>query len=222
MKDDYILMENQLQKIKHEFKTTSPKSMSENDFDQISHTIEQLEAFQKLIQKEIQDRIYKMKDQGSHIKEIQINGMGENSSLKNNANIASTSSGTAFQSDLGLDLVEEIILRVWDDRIDELSGILHEIPLPRDNYQVFKLRNYMSLEIQNLIFHQVGYMNKHKIISGEAFKKFFQSKITLEIAALNMIYTTAYPKFFANLSPVTVLNEWTSEAYRKIYEGEYE
>ena len=199
IKDDYILMENQLKSIKEQFHLYSSQYMRRDDSNQISKTIKQLEAFQKLIQMEIQERIFKIEGQGSHIKKIQTNGIRENSSLKKNEKVASKSSGTNF-NDLGLDLVEEIILRVWDGQIDKLSDILHGIPLPN-------IRNEMSLNLQKLIFQQVGYMNKQKIISGEAFKKFCQSKTTLEIAALNMIHTTPYPKLFANLSPVTVLNE---------------
>ena len=51
IQDDGILMENQLQSIKEQLTqlhTTSPDSMSKTDFDQVSHTMEQLEAFQKL------------------------------------------------------------------------------------------------------------------------------------------------------------------------------
>jgi len=81
IKDDYILMGNQLKSIRDQFFSTSQDSMSKTDYDQISNTIEQLEAFQKLIQKGIQDRIYKMKDQGSRIKGMEIIGLGENDSL---------------------------------------------------------------------------------------------------------------------------------------------
>ena len=80
----------------------------------------------------------------------------------------------------------------------------------------------MSFELQNLVFQQVGYMYKQNMISAEAFKEIFQSKRTLEIAALAMIHNTACSNTFRYFIPVTVLNEWTSENYRNIYEGEYE
>jgi len=223
MKYDYTLMKNQLQSIKDQFHSTS-EYMKRTDFDRISKTIEQVEAFQKLIQKGTQDRIHKMKQNGSHIKDIEILGIGEKySSLKKKAKIASPSSETAFPRSLGVDLVEQISQRVWDAQVDKLSGILHGIPLLRDNDQyIMKEGNELSLELQNLLFQQVGYMYKQKMISGEAFKQFCQSKKTLEIAAFQMTHTTPYPELSRDLSPVTHLNEWTSEIYRNIYEGEYQ
>ena len=59
------------------------------------------------------------------------------------------------------------------------------------------------------------------MISGEAFKKFFQSEKTLNIASSNMIHTR-FPELFRNMSHITVLNNWIFEDYRNIYEGEYQ
>jgi len=216
-------MGNQLQSIKHESRSTSPDSMSQTDFDQVSHTIEKLEAFQKLIQKGMQDRIYKLEGQeGSRIKEIEMIWIGENGSLDEGGKIAPPSSETGSPRELGSDLVEQISDRVWDGQVDRLSGILHGLPLHRDNVQkIIKEGNELSLELQNLIFQQVGYIYKQKIISGDAFKKFCQSKITLEIAASNMIHT-AKPEIHFNYNPIIGLDQWTSGNYRNIYEGEYE
>ena len=223
MKDDYILMKNQLQRIKHEINSTCPEFRSRPDFIKSSKTIEQLEAFQELIQKGIQDRIFKMEGQRSHIEQIEIHGLGENGPLKKKPKIASSSSETAFQKDLGVDLVEQISQRVWDGQVDKLSGILHRIPLHRDNdHKIMKEENDLSLELQKLLFQQVGYMYKQNMISREAFKKFCQSKLTVEIAAVNMIHTFPYYAPFTASTPITLLNEWTSENYRNIYEGEYE
>ena len=207
-------MENQLQNIKEQWYSTSQEFMIPTYFDQVSKTIEKLEPFHKLIQKGIQDRIYKMENQGSRITNIEILGIGDASH---------SSEPAAFPTHLGLDIMEQIIQKVWDGQVDKLSVILHEISLPMDNNQKSRPKEEeLLVELQNLIFKQVGYMYKQKMISGEAFKKFCQSKITLEIAALNMIHTIASPMLLINLSPVTVLNEWTSENYRNIYEGEYE
>jgi len=215
-------MGNQLQSIKHQLRSTSPDSMSKTDFDQVSHTIEKLEAFQKIIQKGIQDRIYKIKGQeGSRIKGIEMIWIDENASFDEGGKIASPSSEIGSPRELGSDLVEQISDRFWDAQVDGLSGILHGLPLHRDNVQkIIKEGNELSLELQNLIFQQVGYIYKQKIISGDAFKKFCQSKITLEIAAFNMMYTCL--KICGHYSPVTALNEWPSENYRNIYEGKYE
>jgi len=142
--------------------------------------------------------------------------------LNKKAKMASPSSETAVSRELSLDLVEQIRQKVWDGQVDKLSVILHEISFPMDNYQKSRPKeDELFVELQNLIFQQAGYMYKQKMISGEAFKNFCQSKTTLEMAALNMI-NTAYPKLFTNLNPVTVLNEWNSETYRRIYEGEFE
>ena len=186
--------------------------MIPTDFDQVSKTIEKLEPFHKLIQKGIQDRIYKMENQGSRIKDIELLEIGDASP---------SSEPAAFPRHLGLDIMEQIIQKVWDGQVNKLSVILHEISLPMDNYQKSRPKeDELFVELQNLIFQQVGYMYKQKMISGEAFKNFCQSKTTLEMAALNMIHT-AYTRLFNKLSPVTVLNEWTSENYRNIYEGKY-
>ena len=187
--------------------------MIPTDFDQVSKTIEKLEPFHKLIQKGIQDRIYKMENQGSRITNIEILGIGDASH---------SSEPAAFPTHLDLDIMEQIIQKVWDGQVDKLSVILHEISFPMDNYQKSRPKeDELFVELQNLIFQQAGYMYKQKMISGEAFKNFCQSKTTLEMAALNLI-NTAYPKLFTNLNPVTVLNEWNSETYRRIYEGEFE
>jgi len=126
------------------------------------------------------------------------------------------SSETAVPRDLGLDLVAQISDRVWDGQVDKLSGMLHRLPIHRNNDQkIIKERSELSLELQNLIFKQVGYMYKQKMISGEAFKKFCQSKGTLEFAVFNMFH-------IAGDNTATVLNEWSCETYRNIYEGKYE
>ena len=222
MKDDYISMKNQLQRIKDQIKSTA-ESMSKTDLNQVSKTIEKLEAFQGIIRNGIQDRIFKMKDQGSRITGIEFNWIGESDSLKKKEKIGPSSSETDFSRGLGLDLVEQISQKVWDSQIEKLSGILNEIKLPRDDdHKIIKKGNELSLDIQNLLFKQVGYMYKHKIISGEAVNKFFQSKITLETAALNMVHTIACSNNFESLLPVTLFNEWTAENYRNIYDGEYE
>ena len=91
-----------------------------------------------------------------------------------------------------------------------------------NGYRPCSVAAHRCLELQNIIFQQVGYMYKQKMISREAFKKFCQSKKTLEIAALSMVHTNAYQYFSRILIPVTALNEWTAENYRSIYEGEYE
>ena len=206
-------MENQLQNIKERLYSTPREDMIPTGFDQVSKTIEKLEPFHKLIQKGIQDRIYKMKNQGSRIKDIELLEIGD----------ASPSSEPDFRSYLGLDVMEQIIQKVWDGQVDKLSVILHEISLPMDNYQKSRPKqDELFLALQNLIFQQVGYMYKQKMISGEAFKNFCQSKKTLDIAALNMIATTSSHQTLLYLSPATVLNEWTSEHFRNIYEGEYE
>ena len=221
IKDDYILMENQLQSIKEQFHS-SQENMSGSDFDKVSHTIEELEAFLKLIQMEIQNRIYKMKRQGSHIKAIEMNGIGKKGSLNKKEPTPSPSSETDFLLiDLGSDLVEHIYQKFWDGWLDNLSGILHGIPLRRDNDQkIIKEGNELSLQLQNLLFQQVGYIYRQKMISEEAFKNFCQLTTTLEIAALNMIHNCR--SFFGGYNPVTVLNQWYSEDYRNIYEGKYE
>ena len=224
IKDDYISMKNQLQSIKDQLRSP-PESMSETDLDEVSHTIEQLEAFQKLIQKGIQDRIFKMKRQESHIKGIEMIGIRENGPLNKKAKIDSPSSETTLTRDLCLDLVEEISQRVWDGRVDELSGILNGLPLLRDNDQRIKKeeQNGLFLRFQHILFQQVSYMYKQKMISKEAFRKFSQSKITLEIAAFNMIRISPHSDVFRYLSPASIfINEWTSECYRNIYKGEYE
>jgi len=215
IKDDYTFMKNQLQQIKDEILFTPLELRSSPDFIKASKTMKQLKDFQELIQKGIQDRIFKMEDQRSHIQQIEIHGLGENG--------PSSSSESTVPKDLGIDLVEEISDRVWDGQVDRLSGILHGIPLLRDDEQkIKKEENELYLGLQNLLFQQIGYMYKQNMISGEAFKKFFQSKITLEMAVLNMIHTLKSPIPLMNLlSPVTILNEWTSENYRKMYEGEY-
>ena len=205
-------MENQLQKIKELLYSPSQESMILTDFNQVSKTIEKLEPFHKLIQKGIQDRIYKMENQGSRIKDIELLEIGD----------APTSSDpSAFPRHLGLDIMEQIIQKVWDGQVDKLSVILHEISLPMDNYQKSRPKqDGLFLQLQNLIFQQVGYMYKQKMISGEAFKNFCQSKKALDIAALNMIATTSSHQTLLYLSPATVLNEWTSEPFRHMYEGE--
>ncbi|KNZ51450.1 hypothetical protein VP01_394g5 [Puccinia sorghi] len=107
------------------------------------------------------------------------------------------------QGDWGLDIGEQIIQRTWDGQVDKLSGILHGIQLLRDNDQkIIKGGNKICFELQNFLFKQVDHIYMQKMISGEAFREFFQSKITLEIAASNMIHTTAYSDYliFKNLA----------------------
>ncbi|KNZ58337.1 hypothetical protein VP01_1949g1 [Puccinia sorghi] len=221
MKDDYILMNNQLQSIRNQFHLDSPKSMGQTYFSKVAHAIEQLKAFQILIQKGTQDRIYKMRGQGSHIQGIEIIGIGENNSVNKNTNIDPPSSEKAFPRDWGLDIGEQIIQKTWDGQVDKMSSILHGLQLMRNDDQKFiQGSNKICFDIQNLLLKQVDYMYKQKMISGEAFRKFCQSKITLKIAAFNMIHTTAYSDYiiFRNLSPTDFLNKWTSENYRNIYE----
>ena len=199
-------------------------SMKKDDHDKVSQTIKDLDAFQELILKGIKDRIFKMEGQGSRIKEIEMVWIEENGPLNKKARIDSTSSENSFPRDLGLDLVEQISQKVWDGQVDKLSGILHGFPLLRNNDQriIKTLGTGMFLMLQHILFQQVSYMYKHKLISEEAFKKFSQSKITLEIAAFNMIHIAPNIDAFRYLSPANILNEWTSKCYRNIYEGEYE
>ena len=160
-------MKNQLQSIKDQFDSTS-EFMNETDFNQVSKTIENLEAFQKLIQQGIQDKIHIMKSRGSRIQEIEILGIQENGSLNKKAKYSSTFSENPIPRVLILDLVENIRERVWDGQLDKLSFILHGIPLIRDeNQKIKKKGNELSLELQKLLFQQVGYMYRQKMISRE-------------------------------------------------------
>ena len=164
-----------------------------------------------------------MKRQRSQTKEIGILGIREDGPFNKKQKIASPYSENFFSSQLGLDLVEQIHPRVWGSEVDKLSVMIHQIPLCRDNDQpIIRLKNELSLKLQDLLFKQVGYMYKQKMLSGKAFKEFFQSQKTLEIAALAMTYDNLEFNSFSYMIPVTFLNGWNSENYRHIYEGEYE
>ena len=125
IKDDYLSMKNELQSIKHQFQITSPEFKSTTALDKLSQAIKEFESFQILIQKGIQDRIYIMEDQGSHIIDIEIIGVGENIFVNKREKISQPSSKTESPRNLVLELGEQIIQRVWDVQTDKLSGILH-------------------------------------------------------------------------------------------------
>ncbi|KNZ45477.1 hypothetical protein VP01_807g7 [Puccinia sorghi] len=116
---------------------------------------------------------------------------------------------------------------VWDGQIERLNAILHDLNSLKDDEEErrFSAVNILIYKLQRNIFQTVDYMYKQQIISANALKEFFQLKNTLELAALNMYYTTEKERvadFFYELdrneNPISTLHKWDCANYRTLYE----
>ncbi|KNZ55207.1 hypothetical protein VP01_273g5 [Puccinia sorghi] len=227
MEYDYTSIKGTLKRLGKEAHWTCSRLEDISSFKKIAKNIQHLKKFNKLLAQGTKERIYKLKDHGSHIKTMEISDL----ECKGFARRLREFFQTSVQHDasprvLNTDVVEIIRQKVWDGQIERLNTILHNINSLKDEERSnYVLVNRMIHKLQRNIFQMVDYMFKQEIISAHAFRKFFGYKNTLEVACLNLYYTPENKEdsglwydMYHNKDPISSLNEWHSANYRTLYD----
>ncbi|KNZ55409.1 hypothetical protein VP01_2690g2, partial [Puccinia sorghi] len=184
----------------------------------------------ELLTQGTKERIYKLKDQGPHVKTyIKINALKENRISKRVKAMFQHSKMDVSPSLLNSDVVGIISNMVWDGQIKRLNAILHDLNSLKDDKKEIRLNevNILIHRLQRNIFQTVDYMYKQELISAKDLKEFFQLDNTLEVAALNLYFTPArnrnadfWDVYHRNKNPISILNRWDCANYRTLYEAE--
>ncbi|KNZ57958.1 hypothetical protein VP01_2031g5 [Puccinia sorghi] len=231
MKSDYIYIKDSLKMLEKEahamhsiFKEMSDKPMF--DLNKLSRNIQDLKDFGKLLTQGTTERLYKLKDQRSLIKIMEISHQKLGEFSRRVKAPFQHSKNDVSESILNSDVVEIISRMVWDGQIERLNAILHDLNSLKDDKDGFSEVNILIDKLQRNIFQTVDYMYKQEIISAKALKDFFQLKNTLELAALNMYSNPEMDKFsdlwhqmFRDKNPISTRNEWYCANYRSLYQG---